>query len=103
MAKQKNKKVLISVAANGFIFHGHNEYGQTGDPEIFSTFEDVVHRVAVEFDQEAFAQTIHESQAMAQAMTKLCGAAVAPRLLAIETKMNPGIENVVKAVDDPDF
>lgn len=93
----------ISNAKNRFILQARSEYGSdSGAPEIFPTFTELVERVANGFGENAFAETVRKSQEMAAAMAAICHSAVAPQLKAIEARVNPGVENVVDD-DTPPF
>lgn len=88
-------KVRISKAKNGYVVQPVNDYGTDGEPEVFPTFEDALECVAKAFKEEAFAETVKSSHAMTMALSSLCHSAIAPKLLAIEAKVNPGVEHLV--------
>lgn len=93
-------QMTIRRASNGYFLQGYNPIGKDPDPEIFFTFEDTVERLAQHFGETEFAGTIKHSQEMARALTGIVESAIAPKLKAVEVKVNPGIENLVKDSDD---
>jgi len=96
MATDKIAELIqIKKAKNGYIVQEVGAYGANGDPEIFSDYGDAVEALSMRFGETAFGTTVKQSQAMAEAMTQICSSAVAPKLLAIEAKIKPGIENFV--------
>lgn len=98
---ENKTKITLSKAQNGYVVGDSDAWGNFSNPLIFNSFEEAIAHVAVQFREKEFASTIRESQAMAKALANFCGAAVAPKLNAIEAKINPGIENVV-AVEKSD-
>ena len=87
--------IKITCAQNGFILQQMTPYGADGQPEVFSTFEDAICVIAKTFEQRDFSETLKESQSLSRSLTNFVAASVAPKLLAIEAKVNPGVENVV--------
>lgn len=89
-------RVGIQRAKNGFVVQGINDYANfTGEPEIFATFGEAVAKQSELLGETEFARTICQSQALSQSLSEFVAVSVAPKLLAIEAKVNPGIENVV--------
>lgn len=95
---EQHTRCGIQRAANGFIVQAINDYANfTGSPEVFATFEDAVACLAGHLGQKKFSETVKKSQALTDSLTEFAALAVAPQLLAIEARMNPGVENLVNA------
>ena len=100
MAEMHN--IGIQKAANGYVIQQINSYASyVGTPQIFSTFEEAIKAVALNFKEEEFANTIEQSQALSKSLTAFVSCSVAPKLLALEGKINPGKENLVDGDDIP--
>lgn len=89
-------KVVIEKLSNGFLVSKYETYGDTSEKKSCLTFCDAVEDVATRLKEEEFASTLKNSQAIATAFGALCVTALAPKLLALEAKVSPGIENLVK-------
>lgn len=92
---ESKKWLSIRRATNGFIVQGHSTYGVEGDPEIFPTYEDAIESISKALGETSFGDTLKHASAMTRALTNLCEVAVAPKLLAIEARVVPGVENLV--------
>lgn len=98
---EQTKEVSILKAANGYMLQGLNIYtNKTGEPEYYPTFLDAVIGLAANFKESEFVDTIKETQAVSVALEGFFGKILAPKLLAIEAKINPGIENLVDSDED---
>lgn len=94
--KEGTAYIKLQKAANGYIATQITSYGNDGSPEIFPTFLDVVIGVAEAFGEANVVATLRESDRLSESLSAFISAAIAPQLLAIEAKVNPGIENIVE-------
>lgn len=91
--------IKIQKAANGYLAQQITRYGSDGEMEIFPTFVDLMVGIAEGFGEHGAVATLRESERLSESLSAFISAAIAPKLLAIEAKVNPGIENIVD--DDP--
>lgn len=96
-------RISIGRANNGYVVQGVNDYGSfTGDVRVFADFGMALEEIAKHCKEETFAATIAQSQNLTKALTEFVALSVKPHLLAIESKINPGMENLVDE-NDPGF
>ena len=91
----ENHYLQIKKATGGYLLsHTAGAYSGESQPIICPTFVDVLTEVAEFYGEEDFSNTIKETQAVSVALEGFFGKIIAPKLLAIEAKINPGIENL---------
>lgn len=96
-------RVEIRSAENGYIVQESNNYGTTGEPEIFNSFEDVVKRLAELSGETEFAGVVEHAYNFSRSLAGYIETVSAPRLMAIEAKINPGSENIVNEENEDLF
>lgn len=90
------KRIGIAKAENGYLVQEIDNYANfRGEPKIFTNFEDAVEFMAEQLGEARFAATVKTSQVFATALSDFVTVAIAPKLQAIESRLNPGAENVV--------
>ena len=100
MEKLKDgQSVSVSKAENGYVIQMLNRYGSDGSPIVVLSFIDLVMIFAEAYGEEEFKNTIVETQTLSKAFTGFFDKIISPKLLAIEAKINPGIENLVEDED----
>lgn len=96
MAK-KIEKIVIHKLANGWLVGEPQSYDVPLNATMHVTFEDALIEIANRMGEASYAATVKQAQSMANSMAEICSLAVAPKLLAIEARMNPGSENVISS------
>lgn len=98
---KKTQRICIEKVANGYILQGINDYySKYGDAEIYPTYEEAILAVSENFNEEGFGATLKESQELSRSLSSFFRKVVKPELLAIEAKINPGVENIVQFGDE---
>lgn len=87
-------RLKVTKAENGYILQTSGEYSD-GEPVIFTSVGECFKKMAEDLGEPEFAAAIIEGAAMSTAMGKICEKVLAPQILAINEKINPGIENIV--------
>ena len=95
MNKKLSEKIVIHKLQNGWIVGEPQSYDTPRDATMHVTFEDALVEIANRMGESGYASTVKQAQAMAVSMAEICSLAVAPKLLAIEARLNPGSENVI--------
>lgn len=89
-------KLIIQKVSNGFIVGEWGGYSDLSKQQVFTCFGDAIRYVSEMLGEKEFASTVIDASALTASLQKLCETAIAPKLLALEAKVNPGIENVVE-------
>lgn len=87
----------LKKATNGYLLCHVNQYGNTSGETITTDFIDAIIQMAEACGETQFVGTLRESAAVSQSLEAFFGKVIAPKLTAIEAKINPGIENVVSS------
>lgn len=93
-------KLCVEKIDNGYTTQSVSDYGNLhGEPTYYGSFLEMVEKLAASYGELEFARSVMASNALTQAFTTFIDCAVKPQLLAIESKINPGIENVETEID----
>lgn len=89
-------KLAIEKVNGGYLAQPVNSYYSAyGQATVYSDFVELIRALAARFGEDDIARTIESSQALTAAFAGFISCTIAPQLLAIESKVNPGVENVV--------
>lgn len=91
----KKDKLEVRRMRDGFIVGEPQNYDMPKDAKFCPSFEDAIMELAVQMGEDGFASTVKQASAMASAIADITNISLAPKLLAISAKLNPGSENVV--------
>lgn len=100
-AMKENESLELRKAENGYIVTIKSPYGSNESQTIAGDFIDAVTMMAEACNEAAFVATLRENVELSKAMEGFFSKIMAPKLLALEAKVNPGVENVVNADEIP--
>lgn len=95
MNKKAESQLVVQRIDNGFLVGIPQSYSAPSEAQYAATFEDAVLNLAQRMGEVGFAATVKQAQAMAAAISEVASVAIAPKLLALNAQMNPGVENLV--------
>lgn len=102
----KIEKLCVEKVNGGYVVQPLNDYySKYGDATVYVSFIEMIKCFSETFGEESFARSIESSNALTQAFTVFIEAALKPQFLAIESRLNPGVENVKadQSFDDDDI
>lgn len=92
--------IALKRAENGYLCELYGPYGADSQAHIFPSFLDAIIAIAEGYGESDFVNTLRETHEVSKALEGFFGKILAPKLLAIEAKLNPGVETIV---DDISF